>query len=242
MPAGIPDTLHSAARPAYPRNLQKGLLSGVVIALALVTGGRFLAPAMSWLSTISVWGVLLAYGGLAAFWPIWLHQRHPGILVNAIFFGLLAGLVFAAEIILEYILLPADNSRYGLIEFGAVFLLYLASAFLAAFRSRSIWNGVWASVACAFIASLVWVIATLAVFYAFRGSPRQIMVLRAEGDYEDFARSGMNDFNAFIMEDFMGAAFFHLSLGLLVAAALGGLGGLLGKICAMMNRRQKSII
>jgi hypothetical protein len=55
------------------------------------------------------------------------------------------------------------------------------------------------------------------------------LVLRAEGDYEDFARSGMSDFNAFIMEDFMGATFFHLLLGLVVAAVLGVLGGLLGK-------------
>ena len=70
------------------------------------------------------------------------------------------------------------------------------------------------------------------VFYTFRGSPRQVQVLRAEGDYEDFARRGMSDFNAFIMEDFMGAIFFHLLLGLLVAAVLGALGGLLGKAIA----------
>jgi len=54
--------------------------------------------------------------------------------------------------------------------------------------------------------------------YAFRGSPRQVLVLRAEGNYEDFARSGMSDFNVFIMEDFMGATFFHLLLGLVVTA------------------------
>ena len=86
--------------------------------------------------------------------------------------------------------------------------------------------------ASAYIASLVWVITVLAVFYAFRGSPRQALVLRAEGDYDDFARSGMSDFNAFIMEDFMGATFFHLFLGLIVAAGLGVLGGLIGKVIA----------
>jgi hypothetical protein len=144
-------------------------------------------------------------------------------------FGLLAGAVFGGEIILEYILLPTDNSHYGMVEFGTVFVLYFASAFVSALRSLSIKNAVLTSVASAFTASLLWVITLLAVFYAFRGSPRQVLVLRAEGDYEDFARSGMSDFNAFIMEDFMGATFFHLLLGLVVAAVLGVLGGLLGK-------------
>jgi hypothetical protein len=154
----------------------------------------------------------------------------------AVTFGLLAGAVFAGEIILEYILLPADNSRFGLVEFGSVFALYFASGVVVALRSRGIKNAVLTSVASAFIASLVWVIVVLAVFYAFRGSPRQELVLRAEGDFEDFARSGMKDFNAFIMEDFMGATFFHLLLGPLVAAALGVLGGLLGKAIASFHR------
>ena len=228
--------LPSPAQWAHPRHLRKALLLGVAIAVVLVMNGRLLAPAMSWFSTISALAVLLAYGGLAVFYPVRLHRQHPDILVNAVLFGLLAGMVFAAEIILEYVLLPADNSRYGRIEFGAVFLLYIVAAFIVAFRSRSIGNGVLTSVACSFIASLVWVIAVLAVFYAFRGSPRQVLVLRAEGDYDDFTRSGMSDFNAFVMEDFMGATFFHLSLGLLVAAALGALGGLLGKICARLRK------
>ena len=60
--------------------------------------------------------------------------------------------------------------------------------------------------------------------------------MRAEGDYEDFARSGMSDFNAFIMEDFLGAIFFHLLLGLLVAAVLGALGGVLGKIATWFRK------
>jgi hypothetical protein len=122
------------------------------------------------------------------------------------------------------------------VEFGTVFLLYFASAVVSALRSRSVKNAVLTSVASAFIASLLWVIVVLAVFYAFRGSPRQALVLRAEGDYEDFARSGMSDFNAFIMEDFMGATFFHLLLGPLVAAVLGVLGGLLGKAIASCRK------
>ena len=89
----------------------------------------------------------------------------------------------------------------------------------------------------AMIASLIWLIAVLTVFYIFRGSPQQTQVFRAEGNYEDFAQSGMSDFNTFIMEDFLGAAFFHLLLGPLVAAILGIIGGLFGKVFAMLQNR-----
>jgi hypothetical protein len=39
----------------------------------------------------------------------------------------------------------------------------------------------------------------------------------------------MTDFNAFIIEDFLGAGFFHLLLGSILATMLGAIGGLLGK-------------
>jgi len=219
-----------------PNYLQKSLLFGVLVALALVIAGRVFVPATSLLSTMAASAILLAYGAMAASCPIRLHRRHPDILRWAVIFGLLAGAVFAGEIFLEYMLLPTDNSRYGMVEFGTVLFLYFVSAFLSALRSLSIRNAVFTSVASAFIASLVWVITVLAVFHAFRGSPRQVLVLRAEGDYEDFARSGMSDFNAFLTEDFMGATFFHLLLGLLVAAVLGVLGGLVGTAVARFQK------
>jgi len=228
--------MERADSPVLPHYLQKSLLFGVLVALALVLAGRLLVPATSLLSTIAASAILLAYGAMAASCPMRLHRRHPDILRWAMIFGLLAGAVFAGEIILEYVFLPTDNSHYGMVEFGTVLVLYFASAFVSAVRSLSIKNAVFTSVASAFIASLVWAITVLAVFYAFRGSPRQVLVLRAEGDYEDFARSGMRDFDAFIMEDFMGATFFHLSLGLLVAAVLGVLGGLLGKAVARVQK------
>ena len=215
--------MQSAASSVLPQYLLKSLLFGVMVALALVFASSLFAPAMS-------------LGVIAALCPIRLHRRHPDILRWAIIFGLLAGMVFAGEIVLEYIFLPANNSRYGMLEFGAVFALYLTSALVSALRSLSIKNAVLTSMASAFIASLIWVITVLVVFYAFRGSPRQALVLRAEGDYQDFARSGMSDFNAFIMEDFMGAMFFHLLLGLLAAAVLGVLGGLLGKAIAWFSK------
>jgi hypothetical protein len=46
----------------------------------------------------------------------------------------------------------------------------------------------------------------------------------------------MSDFNAFIMEDFLGATFFHLLLGPLLASLLGLLGGLTGKGIRWLRR------
>jgi hypothetical protein len=218
--------------------LQKSLLFAVLVALVLVVTGRWLIPTTSFVSVAAAAASLIGYGGIAAWGPAWLDRRHPAILRGAITFGLLAGAIFAGEIVLEYILLPANNSVFGQVEYGVVFGLYFAAAFVTALRTRSVNNAVLTAAASAFIASLIWVISVLAVFYVFRGSTRQEQVLRAEGDYEDFARGGMSDFNAFIMEDFMGATFFHLLLGPLAAAVLGVLGGLLGKAIARFQKRR----
>jgi hypothetical protein len=47
----------------------------------------------------------------------------------------------------------------------------------------------------------------------------------------------MTDFNTFIMEDLLGAGFFHLLLGPILAAILGILGGLLGQGLTKISRR-----
>src|SRR5450631_4054229 len=104
-----------------PNYLRRSLLFGVLAALALVIAGCLFVPATSFLSTIGASTILLAYGAMAALCPIRLHRRHPDILHWAMIFGLLAGAVFGGEIILEYILLPTDNSHYGMVEFGTVF-------------------------------------------------------------------------------------------------------------------------
>jgi hypothetical protein len=68
-----------------------------------------------------------------------------------------------------------------------------------------------------------------AAFYLFSGTARQAAVFRAEGNYADFQASGMRNLNAFVLEDFLGATFFHLVLGPLLAGALGWVGSLAGK-------------
>jgi len=75
---------------------------------------------------------------------------------------------------------------------------------------------------------MIWLIAVLTIFYLFHGTPQQNQVFHAEGNFYDFAQSGMTDFDAFIMQDFWGAGFFHSILLPLLAGILGSVGSLIG--------------
>jgi hypothetical protein len=205
---------------------QKGFLWGVMLGLALVLLGRFLVPTTDLLSVGAACLVLIVYGLVGYFVS---PKIDPDVLVLVGVFGLLAGAVFAGEILLEYVLLPKDNTGWGVIEFGSVLALFFISGLVAAYRSKRMRVGVLASLGTAMLSSLIWLIFILLTFYGFRGTARQGLVFMAEGDYADFARSGMKDFNTFVMEDFLGAGFFHLLLAPLFAAILGWIGALLGK-------------
>lgn len=197
------------------------LLAGVLVGLALIMLGWALAPAVSLFSVLAASLILIVYG--LAFYFI-VPGTDPQILKWAGRFGLLAGAVFAAEIVLEYIFLPKDNTAWGYIEFGAVFLILLISGFWTAYRARRFRSGVLSAVLAAMIGSLIWVIFVLAVFYIFRGTAQQAQVLQAEGDYVDFMQSGAYYLNVWLMEDFFGAVLFHSLLMPLVAAILGVIG------------------
>ncbi len=207
----------------------------------LVLLGWILVPTTDILSIAGPLVILTVYSVLGYFGAPKLDRLNPQILRTASLFGVLAGVIFVSEVLWEYIALPADNTRAGLIEFGSVFGLYFLSGLVVAYRTRQLRQGILTAISGAMLGSLIWLIAVLAVFYIFRGSPQQTQVFRAEGNYEDFARSGMSDFNSFIMEDFMGAGFFHLLLGPTVATILGTIGGLLGKGLAKLRRQLISL-
>jgi hypothetical protein len=217
--------------------IQKSFFVGIVLAIALVIFGWILTPNTSLLSIAGALIILILYGVCAFFAIPRLNRQNPAILHSASLFGLLAGVVFIGEILWEYVALPTDNTRLGLIEFGGVFVLYFLSTLFIAYRTQQLPQGILTAISTAMIASLIWLITVLLIFYLFRGSPQQTQVFRAEGNFEDFAQSGMSDFNQFIMEDFLGAAFFHLLLGPIVAAILGAVGGLLGKGLSKLRGR-----
>ncbi len=217
----------STARPNTPP-LSRALVLGVVSTLLLIGYGVFRIPTTSRLSVGASALILVIYALLGWLLPVRIAHRNATILAVACGAGLLAGAIFAGEILLEYLLLPTDNTPFGLVEFGLVFCIYGgASGWLTA-RGARLRAGVLGAVITAIISSLIWGLVIFVVLYLFAGTVRQDAVFHAEGNYDDFRRSGMTDFNAFIMEDFLGATFFHLLLGPFVASILGTIGGLVG--------------
>ena len=215
--------------------LRRGLAAAAGLAALLAVLGLLVFPTalMDWRNALpGLAGVLLvlaAYATLAAWGSPRLERLDPRLPRLALAFGLLAAAVYAAEIVLEYLLLPSDNTSYGLVEFGLVFLCYLLAGLIAARQTRRARWGLLAAVGAALISMALWYCALLAISYMMKGTPQQVLVFRAEGNYDDFARSGAVDFQAWVMEDFLGAGFYHLLLGPISAAILGGLGGLIGK-------------
>lgn len=205
-----------------------------LIGLLLLGYGALLIPTASRLSLGAAAAVLLAYVAAGLF----LIPRAQGIEGVVAWAGAAAALVFAAEISLEYVFLPKDNSSYGLIEFGLVFLIYIGAGARLTLANLRLRDAAMGAALSAVVSSVVWCIFVLGEFYLFFGTSRQEQILRAEGDFEDFSRSGMHDFPAFIMEDFCGAAFFHLLLGPALAGLLGTLGGLIGIGLTKINRRR----
>jgi len=206
--------------------LQKALLFGVLIGIALVLFGWILIPATNLLSVGAAGLILGVYGSLAYYG---FSKIDTEVLRWAGMFGLMAGVIFVGEILLEYIVLPKDNTTWGLIEFGSVFLIYFLSSLWASYRTVRARSGMLTAILSAMLSALIWLITILIMFYVFQGTERQAQVFRAEGTYEDFARSGMTDFKSFVMEDLLGGGFFHLILGPILAAILGSIGSLLGK-------------
>jgi hypothetical protein len=198
---------------------------GILCALGLIGYGKLLFPATNNLSVAAAFVVLVIYAIITWIAPRRIEEKWPTILSASAPFGILAGFIFVSEVLLEYIVLPANNTQMGFVEFGLVMFVYALAGALAANRYGSVAAGTVAAATAAIVSSLIWFIAVLAAIYSFRGSLRQELVFRAEGNYEDFARSGMADFDAFTMEDFCGAGFYHLLIGPFVAAMLGAVAG-----------------
>jgi len=221
--------------------VRNGITLGVAANTLLVCIGILIHPA-----SISGSGGLLSLLGpvliLASYFVVGRRADHApsacaelATLVGARF-GFAAGFVFASEILLEYLILPdtRTNIRLGWIEYGTAFLLFGLAGLWTSYRTGLAVEGVRAAFWSAIIASLIWLAVLLLATYAFWGTARQEQVFRAEGNYEDFVRSGMHDFLSFTLQDLRGASFFHLLLAPAIAAviglAAGGLGSALRRI------------
>ena len=196
------------------------LVAGAAVGTALAIFGWLRHPATNLLSVAAAAAVFLVYALAGRFILPLSARAEAAWLPVATTAGIVAGLVFCCEIGLEYILLPRDNSRFGLVEFGTVWLIYFIVAAIIATTGGSLRSSVGGAVIAGMISSIMWCVCLLAAFHLLEGTWRQTAVFLAEGEFEDFRHSGMSSFPTFVMEDLFGATFFHLLLGPLIAAVL----------------------
>jgi hypothetical protein len=76
-----------------------------------------LFPAMNTLSVAAAVLVLLVYATITWVAPRRIEEKWPKLLSTGAPFGILAGFILVSEVLLEYILLPADNTRMGYVEY-----------------------------------------------------------------------------------------------------------------------------
>jgi hypothetical protein len=146
--------------------------------------------------------------------------------------GLVLGALYGAEVLAEYLSAQVTGASVliGWIIVAGLVVGNIVAAATAAGRLRSVRAGVTAAVDCAIAEYLVWYPVVLICYYVFRTSAAMERVWRAEGTYDDFARSGMTDIRAFVLQDFWGAGFFHLIAGLVIAGVFGTSAALVARL------------
>lgn len=145
------------------------------------------------------------------------------------YFGIAVTVVYLLVVEGEYMVrVPASRAgMLGMVMVVAVFSLFLLAGIGSAYRAGQILAGTLAAVWSALIGTGAWFSIVMFTYYAFLGTAQQEYVLKLE-NHDDFVRSGMTDFRAFVLQDFMGAGFYHLLISPLFAGILGSIGGVMG--------------
>jgi hypothetical protein len=207
--------------------MKKILVALVILDLALVAFSLRRFPQAGLVNAAPVVAALVIYG--LAVWQAW-EKTGPQARLWGLRLGSAAGLILGGEALLEYALQPVDNSAYGLVEYGLFLLILIACGALAYREDRRLQSSVQAGLWAGMIGSLIWYGVVLLALHVFFGTAQQAQVWRAEGELEDFTRSGLVDLTTFVVQDLFGAGFFHLLLGAAVGAILGTVGGIVLRI------------
>ncbi len=154
--------------------------------------------------------------------------RHTGLLV-----GLALGVVQVTYALLNNLANP-DAQLNSILNYALTAELLLGPAlagFIGAWRSRRTSSGLGAalvsfSLSAALGFGTLWLVTLL-----FQDTLRH-----NTGMLQDFRRSGMQDLDAFIIEDALGATFFGGLLGLLACIVCGLMGGVLGKAARRLGQ------
>jgi hypothetical protein len=244
-PAGPPDVDDASVRETkLAWAVRRGMVLGAVVTVALIGYGVCRFPSVvgatsdAPLGVCAGIGIATVYGLIGWFGPRIPGMRDPQVLRQGVRLGLGAGALFAVSMLGEY-LVPHDehqNVILAMTTFGLFFLLLSAAGFCATLATRRIGAGPLAAAWAALVASQIWFILLLTIYYACIGTPQEDRFLEVDQVLADFRRSGTRDLRAFIFEDYMGGGFFHSLLGPLLALFLGGLGGLVAKGLLLAGR------
>jgi hypothetical protein len=216
--------------PSLATRVERGIRVASLTVVALLLYGWKLAPSVD---PAAPFLVLAGYGIVAHRGLRALEQGDRKILHAIVICGILAAAVSVPSILIEYAGRTVDNR----LMLGSIAALCAMAGAFAAWRTTRICDGVFGATLSAMIGSLASVMAVLAPYYVLRGTAVQDRFFLTEGDYDDFARSGMTDFNTWVIGDLFGGTFFHLLLGALVAAAIGGFAGIAALGCRRLAAR-----
>jgi hypothetical protein len=174
-----------------------------------------------------VWSALLTLAGLACgVVLVWVGPLST-MDIRAQRIGTLIGLVLGTVLVVEgvaEILSPTVSAANIPLGYAVVGVLVVSFAVAGALA------GTWAALRTALVGYLVWYPTIWITYLIGDGSAAFDRVLRAEGDYDDFARSGFTDFHAFLVRDFLGAGFYHLVFAVALALAFGRTGAALADL------------
>ena len=241
---GGPDLPTRALDTPEGQTVRRGMALGAILTLTLIGYGVIRFPRM-WEHSSGFIESLCAGIGMATIYGLigWFVVKLPGFrdhrtLVWGGRCGLATGLVFTLSMSAEY-LIPHDalaSATFGYTTFGLFFLLMAIAGMCATLDTRRLVLAPVAAAWAALIASQIWFILLLTLYYAFLDTPQEAQFLEADQVMADFQRHGARDLRTFIFEDYMGAGFFHSLLAPLIALPLGLLGGL-GAICGFTVRK-----
>lgn len=210
--------------PVRQTTLATELLLGITVVLALICyavwSHPFSVSRAGWWDFLTSTGVLLAYAGVA----LWVRQKSAGLLRAALAvgakLGLGLGVIAAFALVLEHFVAAdsALNVIRGVGMWGLMFLTFGATGSEAYWKARSLGLAVVSSVWAGLFSTICMLIGGFVLAVAFM--PHMVQVLAPE-----YARSGMTNPQAFVIEHTLSASTLHLLLVPVVAATFGLIGG-----------------
>ena len=181
---------HWSCRMATGARCPGGAGAGRCAARVRMDSGTCRAP-------IAPAAVLMAYAVIAHVGVSVMAQGHPKTPWVTAAFGVLSAAVLVPSLLAEYFGRTVNNAVMVVV----VSALWLCSGAVAARLTGRIRDAVLSSTLSAQIGSLANVGSILTSCYILKGSALQDRFFRTVGTYEDFARSGISDFGAFVMGD-----------------------------------------